>query len=1738
MRQRKRFWAMILVLLLFFNEFSTVYAASDDLLERNDDIVLAETDIDYEQSLPEIKSIKVEKKDASSALNVLDFGVFGNGSVSVTVEAVGTYVEQETTIYLGDNGAYESKIATSELKNDGKYYYTAVFTFDVSKSMNLEAYAVNSSGTGSKYTKISGISDLDGNNKTVDDKLFVLERDLPEITEYAFKSNNSQVECDITISDINSGIAKVEYGWDLDSSFCDYEKNLQTGHNCGFGQNNYSNQYIDYDFDNSDIVNVLKVSLELNHADSVWVKNNQHMVYLRVTDNAGNMYDTSLQDAVGSDMNPPNIISIEIKKAKVSALEAVLRFLTFGTFSNDSVEIAIVADDTSIDGTYASGINAVTVNDGNDTIMAKNEEGEYILTVPADSAMEDLSITVKDEAGWTITKKVTEIFDEMGVIKSDDLIVEDDKPTISWDFISGRNVDDTGRIWLGAEDITEPLEITVSDNTGVAKSGLHSFKITYNGITVCEKTDFSSLQLEYTAHCRIDDFEDGVHTIVVTVEDNAGNIRNESRTFYIDSIPPESGTISILSPECIIIDDKQWFDKDEMVTFRADFSDANSGVNNITMRINEQSFHFSHDEIRSDDNGYYVIVDTQNLNSDSEHKYTVTGVATDFANNTVELETMTIYKDLDNPNISKITVENKNASFGKGHNVLPFGAYANDTMLLKIYAEDAKFDSGIDYVTVNFEGLSVPQILTDNGKGVFSTEIPVGTEIYVSDITVMAYDKYGRSSMACPNLEDAQNGDLSNSRFVMIEQILPAMTLALSEGDDATRNDGQKWYKTNKIIELTVQDKESGIHNINFAVNGVDITTDIYGVDLLKASTTKLSDTSNTEEHKYFFNTDYITEQVGVPVDGKYAIYVEITDNAGNVKTYEEAYYIDKEPPQIYKVGFSTVTIDGINETTEFIEELRYGFYFKTDFIATVYVTDGVASSGLDEINYRLVSYQNGMIKEETTGSQKIAGGKATLMVPAGFRGQIFVEAFDNLANSSGEKTTEAYVVDGSAPDINIISNVSTSYHDALGNKLYVENNSITVEVTDMVSGIREIGYSQRSEQNSTERMTVLVNDGGYTVGDSLGDGWTVLAVDENLVTKAAKTFLFDTDDNDVVLIFDVADNATNKRENVETEKFTIDKTSPIINISFREDEDDNVYYNQNRIADITVIDRNFDENRIKVDIENELGIIPSFAFSEKSKTEYVAVVEFDEGDYTFNVTGTDFGNHVAIVNFSGGNENKFCVDKTKPLIEDNFALFTNIATENSFNVDKTVTITVREHNFEPAYANLYITRKDAGADHNAYGLVDVTTEVLEDAKWESVGDNHTISFTLSKEGVYQIGIAPSDLADNIADQSSTVVFEIDKTVPIVAAKNGIWVSDDDTEYLDIYAYLRKDEPAPTVEFSDLNIDYIKYNLTVYIPEQTSSDDATIIRPVKVYLEEDSDKSGKIWGNKFVLPNFVEDGVYALQLTAVDVAGNESLLNVNTYVRIVDQDVLAYVMESDLEHKTGLYSFQYENGDAISKRPDNFSDIKIFVLAKEDTNVDVVLRDNNGNEFNTNAQATTDDSVYGMNIYNFTVDADFFKENFQDDTDNQLYLTVKNEDNRIDLGKMHIDNIAPTCDIPEEFKSWQWYYGEDERTIMVSNISELIDVSQCKVYDNGMELEFTYSSETNSIEFVLGSGWHNVGIILNDMAGNAYNIQEKSNIHIGFFWLWFGVGVSVVLVSEMIYAIIYYTKKKQVEATE
>lgn len=1150
-----------------------------------------------------------------------------------------------------------------------------------------------------------------------------------------------------------------------------------------------------------------------------------------------------------------------------------------------------------------------------------------------------------------------------------------------------------------------------------------------------------------------------------------------------------------------------------------------------------------------------------------EANYNFTLEYKDLANNPAVAYKATPFA-IDKSAPDNLQIEYVSKPFSTFLQVVTFGYY-NPSVTVQLYADDSI--TGVDHFNWTYkqeEGSSTNNVAVESGQINFDTKhfqytnqgkTAVATFTLTADefaqyrgsISFTATDKASLESDTYCDRGKAKdkNGnwyDTDSNHVVVVDTIAPSCELVYPEPQQIRLKDTLEVYTDNKT-EYSEKEKSDFIIYYNntcgdICKNGISIMLKIteanfYAEDVI----VKVNETAYLIDD-WLQSGDEWTGTITLTDDGEYVITVEYRDRSGNIMPpyQSEKIVIDRANPVIDKYQFMPATADGNVEAAKFIEVLEYGYYFKTDFITEIYASDPLPSSGLEQIAYRLVPYDEGtmQVQDEITGVLPVINGVANLYVPAGFKGQIFAETYDNAGNKSDEVTPQAFVVDKTAPMIDVVSNDRTAYKDAEGNLLYVNDTSVTVTITDMLSGIKEIGYMQDSEKDPAARKNIVLNNTGYAVGEHLGDGWIVSAMDANLVTRVTKTFTYNSDDNGILLTIDATDRSGNKKEGVTSNRFTIDKTEPIINIVFREDDDTDLYYNANRIADVTVVERNFDASRIKTVIENKFGSVPNVTFTEVSNTEHKAVIVFDEGDYTFEMSGTDLGDHTASVNYSGGNERLFFVDKTNPVVTNNFIEFSNQATENSFNKDKPVSISITEHNFDPNLVNLRILRKDAGLSHSTVEMSDVTAGFISSADWITNGDVHTITFTMNMDAVYQIEIAPADLAGNKAERASTVVFEIDKTVPVISARNGSFVSGDDVEFLDVYTYDRREEPSPTIEFSDLNIDHIRYSLTVWVPDYTNSEALPAVKPEKIYLKDDTAKSGIIRGGKFTLPDFTKDGVYALELIAVDVAGNESILNISTYARLVEQDVLAFIVNSNVKNKTGLYSFQYENGTPMSMRPDNFSDLYIFVLAKKGTSVDIVLRDTNAEEIYANAQVDKDDSIYGFTIYNFVLKSDFFKDHFSGDTDADLHLTVKNDDKRIDLGRIHIDNVAPTCEQPGDFTSWHWYYGDETRTITLSNINEMLDEKNCKVYDNGKEIDFLYSSEGNTVSFALEKGWHNVGIILKDMAGNENNIQEKVNMHVGYFWLWMSAASFLVIVSTAIFLLVYSRRKKRIMENE
>lgn len=1507
----------------------------------------------------------------------------------------------------------------------------------------------------------------------------------------------------------------------------------------------------DFSFDNHNPNEKIEFKLSLN--------DNNHIIEIIVIDNAGNEYKCSNSDFIKKDFDNwgPSIDSVFFESyvppvtGSTTEPATTSKVKKFKEISNvlydkicivkDSFTIKVKATDVAPNDVTPSGMSTTE-----DAVQLYNEDelignmklnnGYYVYTVIDSISADVLKIKAKDANGYETSKKISEIDKS----KKNSYYMEKTKPTVAPNYKNA--VKSNGKYWFNNNGGDFIIQVEDED------SGISSITIkdTYaETVTPLSKKTFSKQEKKYEQTIDTSRFENGKHIIEVSVTDNCNNITDKVKyTIYIDHKTP-SISYEVKSPKSALIDNKDWYDINDTVEIVAKITKSYSGIGNVEFKINNYDYNYT--ESMYETNEYCMVnlkIPVKEYLGSSNNELNIVGyVESDSDNNNNSQDIYTCYIDKKAPEINSITItKNDNTLLQSTSNLIYTGIYSNADVKFTVESSDAEGDSGIEYVEFAYyknDSRIVQKLAETDNKYEYVFPFSVDSNVFNCDFEIVAYDKYGKSSKYSPTIKD-DKGNSTDNYFVMQENIVPEIDINLPASDGSERTDTQIWYNKNKNISVKLQDMQSGIRYAKIFVNDVEIKEDGNGKKIIDVETSKNLNKNETSL-TYNFTTDYIVGKVGESEDGNYKIKVEISDNAGNIQVNnEKEFNIDKTNPNVKKVFFSKKSADDIISTEDFVTGLQYGFYFNSTFYLKVDIFDEKPSSGLNCIEYKLVSYNDG--KKESIDEKRIAiiNGIARIDVPKDFKGQILIKAIDMVGNTSKEVTTLGYIEDESVPEIDISPLKDTKYKDNNGNNLYSKNVAVNVSIRDTKSGIRTLEYYVNAENHKIEKKVIRLANEGYKEGDKLENGWIITKMDKNLVVEVKQRFVFESDDNNIVAYFKASDRAGNITKYEKTKKFSIDKTNPIIRVDFTSGVKSNPqYYNGTKkaIMTITVEERNFDEKLIDFVISDSYKsnrITPKFV-KEKGKYTYVATIDYPEGDYSVQITGRDIVKHKAQV-FTNGQQKwqksyraDFVVDITKPSISTNFSSFSNNQSKNGnyFNKKKTAIITVREHNFDPELMNLNVWEKAPGQGQNLNGTEKNSYVVYSGKGWENNEDTHSIELQFERDGIYKVEIKPSDLAENNGETDSTVVFEIDTTAPEVLMINGESVDQKNTNSIDVYGEKSEDNSTPTVEYYDANFDCIKYEIVKYIPEYSKGKELSKISPISV--------KKTIYKKKFKLDDFDKDGIYAVEMTAYDRAGNASKVNKNTYVRMKKTDVLAYIEDShpgvNGEIGTGWYSIEDEDGP-LSKRPDNFEDLNIAVLTKSDSKISITLNSNDGDITDTGVECSTKDEGYGAGVYRYVLSKDYFKDHYQEDTDATFYLTVNDKDSRIELGQIHIDNIAPECKVPSYFHNWGWIQGADEKTIEITDISEKIDINSSCVYIDGKKVDYKYASSENKLEFPIEDGSHSIGISLVDYAGNEYNISEISHLGVGNFRLYLGMGITILFLAGASSMIVFRRKKK------
>ena len=1416
----------------------------------------------------------------------------------------------------------------------------------------------------------------------------------------------------------------------------------------------------------------------------------------------------------------------------------------------------------------------------------------------------DFKVTVTDNGRNEVSRSLREVLAPVcgDAVQSDHLFLDSALPELQVTpaqyvrtTVRAVSEEETETTYLygknALEDSGKHITVKCSDTDGIAM-----IDVTIDGV---RSEEYSRVYTGNDALHKLEEYEipvsaipaDGKHRITVTVLDNAGNPKTETVLLNLDYHEPEVTDFFNSIGEA----DQDWCRSDKLPVLTLHFKDANPA--RVEMSVNNSKKTFDADSLTADGaDGYTVTLDlAKDLDDaqmpflyDREQVFRISGAVYDIMDNQSSFGEMLIHVDAAAPVIDRVDVEQTETATEKVLRVLTFGIFSNEKFQYTVQATDQQNDSGIALLEIQLEpeGEFYPMSYSA-AFGNYSYVIPKGDPDYelvdkerFEGVTVIrATDKVGRVTTVFSGEPAAEgNTDVilyaedqrisTKENAFMLETIAPEITVEMPASDSETRT-ADRWYTLRdadqKRIHVTASDPDSGLYEVRATLT-VQVKQGFQTVPQSKEYVLLSSDSVqhlNAEDYKLNkltelpaeFDLETLFRDLPPEADGRCEFTVTAVDLAGNSFTTDPAvYYMDWKTPEVLTIDLTPETADRYDNTgdypgsDQFVNVLEYGFYFHEPFTATVNVRDEGPSSGMDRISYRLVEYQgNSLLKE---GALQYAAvdrdGKASFRIPSDFKGQIFVSAYDNVGNTpEAEVTPHSFVVDtptrhDAEEHISISGLTQTSYRDGAQHPLYTGAVTLTVRITDTMSGIRNIVYAMDSEQNQQEERTIELANTGYREGQALGDGWTVTKMDENLVTEVTRVYSFDRDDNSIRLSFRMTDRSNNSSAK-ESDIFSIDMTAPVIQVAFQPAAGNGAYYSQKRSATVTVTERNFDAARIRTEISNQIGGTPAVSFRDISDTEHIAELVFDEGDYRFAVSGTDLCDHTANVTYSGGHETAFYVDLKDPVVVTNFGDLTNSA-RNSFRGDQKVTFSITEHNFVKDSVRIRVERAASGKELNSSNREDCTSEFVTRDMWTDNGDVHTAGFTFSKDAVYRVSVSVTDAAGRSAADAVSPIFEVDKKKPVL----------DTPADLSRLVYTKKSTQteADPITFTDENIDRVTYSVVSYRLKRDADQ-------VGYGMDVSEPKQFEVKSGTVVLDNdyFRSDGIYEVKCVAYDVAGNPSAETTHTFVVQRDSDFLVYIPESSRENKTGLYKF-----NQIGIRSADFEDIRViaYVTADKEFSVQVDGEDVTGEDV-TVTEITGDalgggkksgETINQIKAYDLTLRNSYISQKYSDETiDTDLLLNAvaatPTEVQKITLGHIYIDNVKPVGEYEAALQNLGFFggfYGMDSRSVRIEGVSPDINLERSEIQINDTVLKagsggFTYDEDAHAISFTLSRGYTDIKTTLVDNAGNTYNLPVVKKVYVGGlfsrFWYLFILG-GLVLIS--VPALIIYTALKKKKA--
>ena len=995
-------------------------------------------------------------------------------------------------------------------------------------------------------------------------------------------------------------------------------------------------------------------------------------------------------------------------------------------------------------------------------------------------------------------------------------------------------------------------------------SGLASvfYEIKNNG-KVTQKGNFdedlkpsSKMEKKLSRDLTVNASENNSNNIIieVTARDNAGNESKAKRELAIDITKPEI-TVSYDNNDVangkyfkanrnmtISYKERNFYEKG--ITFDVStnggvlqegisLEDLNK-INGITVKSHKDSQSGRGFKELSDErvNTYKILFDAGSTNGDMD--YSIVPHITDAA---AQVNEGVNYGDSKAP--TEFTIDKKApvismAYSAEGETINPGGnevsrVYRNKTITATATIEERNFSNSnsfsedpkqmnLTYEALNFQGSKVN---TENYTGTANTRGEWSTNVYTRTKT-FTFSQDANYTLGLVYRDLAGNEAVYDTRYFTVDKTAPTGSMTI-EDNSGTAKTWIQWIQqvffdiftqSQKGVSMTSADETAGVASTQYYKYHPD-SESRHTFDGL--STQNLDSISS-------WSDGYSTS---VNADEQVIVYEKITDRAGNV-TYinnQEGVIADNTSPTAPEIKITAA-------------EPAQGIY-NASVPFTIDVTDpenGGTYAGLKEVSYEITN--NGKVTQSGNYNSDLSDPTARVhnihrseTVNAELNNSnhvtIKVKAVDYAGNQS--EATKDLKIDITHPEVTITFDLN----NPLNGKYYKTTRTATISV------------KERNFDTNAVDLKITNTDGtmpsvsGWSISSQAGES-------DDAINTCRVEFSADGDYN---MTMKCKDQAGNESNTVKVDEFTIDKTIPVISVSY----DNNSaatpgYYNANRTATITIKEHNFNAAEVNSQITAALqgsGIsAPGVGGWSNSGDTHTASVTFsDDGDYTFDIDYTDLAGNAA----ADYTQDSFTVDKTKPEVE-----FFDIEDKSANNGVVAPGVKYSDVN----YLESGVEIKIEGAEHESKELTGSRSSI---ANGESIKMND-FEYTQDNDDVYTMTAVISDKAGNKTEKK--IMFSVNRF------GSNYSFSDTTKEFLDeVYSNSAKDLVITETNVDSLVFNGISYSLDNKTTELKQGTDYTV-------KETGGEGSWKQYTYTIKKENFEKEGRYSVTIDSEDKATN------------------------------------------------------------------------------------------------------------------------------------------------------------------------------------------------------------------------------------------------------------------------